>query len=69
MLFLICLLLVVVLFALPNPNRIEDETKKHFAPAGKSHGTRLLFQPAAHAEKLPVENPTVRSDRAHFGGE
>lgn len=69
MIFLIALLVVVVLFALPNPNRIGDETKKHFVPAHKGSGTRLLFQQAGHAEKHSGEIPVGGNDRAHFGGE
>ena len=68
MIFLIALLVVVVLFSLPNPNRIGDETRKHFAPA-KGGGTRVLFQSASHAEKRAVEIPAGGNERAHFGGE
>lgn len=69
MLFLIGLFVIVVLFNLPNPNRIGDETKKHFAPAHKGNGTRLLFQQAAGREPLSVETPAGGDDRAHFGAE
>ena len=69
MLFLIGLLVVVVLFNLPNPNRIGDESKTHFAPAHKGSGTRFLFQTEGQPEKRPVELSADGSDRAHFGGE
>lgn len=69
MLFLIGIFVVVVLFSLPNPNRVGDETKRHFAPAHKGTGARLLFQTAQQTDTLPSEIPADRRDRNHVSGE